>query len=131
MNDFRVAARGNATTFPLPWESLLNHLQAATSNPETGKPLPHTGAELREFVSVILKTQDEEPDKEALSKFIHQAVVRRHVVVDLILCSTLPLWQGTMSQRCSASKFQRGKKFWTSLNLGTSEWLSLLSSNIA
>ena len=85
MNEFRVAARGNATTFPLPWENLLDILQATTDAVGAGTPLPHTGTELKNFVSVILKSNEPVENEESLSKFIHQAVVRRQVVIDLIL----------------------------------------------
>ena len=78
MNRHRMGARGNATSFPLPWQDLLLQL-------EGGKPdLPHTGEALSSFVSVLLKTSDEEETKESMGRFIHQALVRRHVVIDLI-----------------------------------------------
>ena len=85
MNEFRVAARGNATTFPLPWENLLDILEGTLNNDGPASLLPHIGKDLKNFVSVILKSNDPIENPESLSKFIHQAVVRRHVVVDLIL----------------------------------------------
>ena len=78
MNRHRVGARGNATSFPLPWQNLLQQLQG--DEPD----LPHTGVALSSFVSVLLKTSDEDDTKESLAKFIHQALVRRDVVVTLI-----------------------------------------------
>ena len=52
MQRHRMGARGNATSFPLPWQDLLMQLK--------GEPdLPHTGETLSEFVSVLLKTWDE------------------------------------------------------------------------
>ena len=76
MPQHRMGARGNATTFPLPWQELLNQLEGCPD-------LPHTGAELADVVSVILKTSDEE-NPEGMANFIHQALVRRDVVVQLI-----------------------------------------------
>ncbi len=38
---------------------------------------------MSDFVSVLLKTNDED-SKESMAAFIHQAIVRRHVVVELI-----------------------------------------------
>ena len=46
--------------------------------------LLHTGVALSSFVNVLLKTSDEDDTKESLSKFIHQALVRRDVVISLI-----------------------------------------------
>ena len=77
MQRHRMGARGNATSFPLPWQDLLLQLK--------GKPdLPHTEDTLSNFVSILLKTSDEGDTKEALVKFIHQALVRRDVVIELI-----------------------------------------------
>ena len=78
MNRHRMGARGNATSFPLPWQNLLQQLQG--DEPD----LPHTGVALSSFVNVLLKTSDEDDTKESLAKFIHQALVRREVVVTLI-----------------------------------------------
>ena len=61
MQRHRVGARGNATTFPLPWEMLLRELQnidtvdAASSSVQ----LPRTGKELQHVVQILLKTNDE------------------------------------------------------------------------
>ena len=78
MNRHRMGARGNATSFPLPWQDLLRQLQ------DDAPDLPHTGEALSSFVSVLLKTSDEGDTKESLAKFIHQALVRRDVVIALI-----------------------------------------------
>ena len=78
MNRHRMGARGNATSFPLPWQDLLRQLQ------DDAPELPHTGEALSSFVSVLLKTSDEGDSKESLAKFIHQALVRRDVVISLI-----------------------------------------------
>ena len=77
MNQHRMGARGNATSFPLPCEDLLRQLKGTAD-------LPHTGETFSIFVSVLLKASDEGDTKEALSKFIHQALVRRDVVITLI-----------------------------------------------
>ena len=56
-NRHRMAARGNATSFPLPWEDLLKQLQNANEMAELGKQiaLPRTGTHLAEVVSILLK----------------------------------------------------------------------------
>lgn len=81
----RLAARGNATTFPLAWEDMLQHLETATSQAAAGSlRLPRVGVELAETVSVIIKTMETSRDKQALSQVIHQARVRRAVVLQLL-----------------------------------------------
>jgi hypothetical protein len=80
-----MGARGNATSFPLPWSDLLNDLvsldevQEAQQTPE----LPWTGEELADKVSILLKTFDDEC-AESMAKVVHQALVRRHVVLQLM-----------------------------------------------
>eukprot|EP00972_Heterocapsa_arctica_P014295 2103701-Heterocapsa_arctica.AAC.1 len=51
----------------------------STSAPD----LPWTGAALADKVSILLKTNEEE-DPASMANFIHQAVVRRDVVISLI-----------------------------------------------
>ena len=81
----RLAARGNATTFPLAWEDMLRHLETAAAQASSGSlKLPRLGSELAETMSVIIKTMETSRDKEALSQVIHQARVRRAVVLKLI-----------------------------------------------
>ncbi len=46
--------------------------------------MPKVCRDLAHVVQVLLKT-NESDDRDALSKFVHQARVRRHVVVDRIL----------------------------------------------
>ena len=46
--------------------------------------LPRSGEELANWVSILLKTSDAMDTKEGLARFIHQAFVRRDVVVELI-----------------------------------------------
>ena len=77
----RLAARGNATTFPLAWEDILRHLETAESGAVS---LPRTGVELAETVSVILKSMQANQDTEGLGKVIRQARVRRAVVLQLL-----------------------------------------------
>lgn len=86
MNRHRMAVRGNATTFPLAWEDLLQQLQELDG--EAAKrscvaALPHTGSKLRELVSVIVKTPRPQEAGD-LGRIIHQARVRRAVVVRLL-----------------------------------------------
>ena len=87
MQRHRVGARGNATTFLLPWESVLSELrrleeQAASA--QQGPDLPRTGDDLRVIVQVLLKTNDEDK-RESLKHFIHPANVNREKVVRCIL----------------------------------------------
>ena len=81
----RMGARGNATSFPLPWQELLAELQRQSANESDGAApdLPWTGEELSNFVSILLKTSEEDNPK-SMASFIHQARVRRDVVVKLI-----------------------------------------------
>ena len=84
MQRHRVGARGNAMTFLLPFESLLDELQRlddeTAANQERGD-LPRSGNQLKYVVQVLLKTNDEEK-RYNLKNFIHQAKVRRHKVVE-------------------------------------------------
>ena len=86
MQRHRQGARGNATTFLLDWEQLLQQFRAYEQNvaPRDGALLPRAGEDLQKFVSIVLKTKDEELDGTNLAKLIHQARVRRRVVVRLI-----------------------------------------------
>ena len=64
----RIAARGNATTFPLPWEHVLTQLQnLEEARAHTAAPplLPRTGQELSDFVTVLLKTCDGQVTEES------------------------------------------------------------------
>ena len=86
MHRHRVGARGTATTFPMPWQALLAELQKLDAEGAQGEApdVPKVGRDLAHVVQVLLKT-NESDDRDALSKFVHQARVRRHVVVDRIL----------------------------------------------
>ena len=81
----RMGARGNATSFPLPWQDILAALQHADKDSAASRApdLPWVGKELSDFVSVVLKTSEEDNPK-TMAKFVHQALVRREVVVTLI-----------------------------------------------
>ena len=59
--DMRVAARGNATSFLMPWQSLLAELRRQEEKEEAGGTridLPVSGEELRSVVQVLLKCND-------------------------------------------------------------------------
>ncbi|CAJ1362642.1 unnamed protein product [Effrenium voratum] len=79
----RFGARGNALSFPLPWEDVLQALQAGGGR---AAALPRSGAELGQLVRVLLKTNKKGKTTDAEIKgLIHQANVRREVVVNLVL----------------------------------------------
>ena len=81
-----MAARGNATSFPLPWQDLMGQLQDSERLVALGQntPLPRTGAQLSEVVSILLQTAGGDDAAKEATHFIHQARVRRNVVVELI-----------------------------------------------
>ena len=87
MNKHRMAARGNATSCPLPWQDLLKQLTEGAKMEELGRSasLPRTGQELAHVVSISLKTPNAKDDADVnMVRVIHQAMVRRSVVVQLI-----------------------------------------------
>ena len=81
----RMGARGNATSFPLPWSDLLSELVRldSTQTWSAVPDLPSTGEQLSDKFSVLLKTFDDE-HADAMAKVVHQAHVRRNVVLQLI-----------------------------------------------
>ena len=81
----RMGARGNATSFPLPWSSLLSELLRldAQQDGQDQADLPWTGEQLADKISVLLKTNDED-HAQSMANFVHQALVRREVVLQLI-----------------------------------------------
>ena len=85
-NQYRMAARGNVTSFPLPWGDLLQQLHTGENMEELSDlvSLPRTGEDLTHVVSVLLKTADADDSEKGLARLIHQAMVRRDVVVKLI-----------------------------------------------
>ena len=78
-----MAARGNATSFPLPWHDFVQQLQAGDDQtaPSNLIALPRTGEYLANFVSALVKTADATESDKYLARLIHQAMVRRDVVV--------------------------------------------------
>ena len=60
--DSRVHARGNATTFLMPWQSILSELQKLETGQEGSESpdLPLTGSQLQSVVQVLLKCSDDE-----------------------------------------------------------------------
>ena len=110
MNRQRMAVRGNATTFPLAWEDLLQQLQDLEKKPlqkAARLKLPHCGAKLREVVNVIVKSHKRHETLD-VSRIVHQARVRRAVVVRLIedaVARGHPAFQGIeMEQMYSEAK---------------------------
>ena len=86
-NKFRMAGRGNAVSFPMPWHDLLQQLKGQESaSKENARVLPRTGEDLAHTVSVLLKTADTSERDRSLAHLIHQATVRRDVVTALIAC---------------------------------------------
>ena len=77
----RMACRGNGTSFPLPWHDLLKQLK---NGEQQSVSLPRVGAELADTVSILLKTAGGGADEKSSARLIHQARVRRSVVVALI-----------------------------------------------
>eukprot|EP00959_Pyramimonas_sp_CCMP1952_P322714 6752907-Pyramimonas_sp.AAC.1 len=61
-DEVRMAARGNATSFPMPWTDLLAQLTAADETAAEGHapPLLRAGAELAGAASVIVKSSDDD-----------------------------------------------------------------------
>lgn len=85
MHRRRVGARGNATTFPMLRHPILAELMKLDQDGASGKfpELLRTGEDLKHVLQVLLKTNDED-ERDNLKHLIHQARVRRHVVVNLI-----------------------------------------------
>ena len=56
-NEHRMAARGNASSCPLPWQGLMKQLQYGLVMEELGRSvsLPRTGQELTHAVSILFK----------------------------------------------------------------------------
>eukprot|EP00959_Pyramimonas_sp_CCMP1952_P454012 9469220-Pyramimonas_sp.AAC.1 len=62
-NARRVAARANATPFPMPWADMIAQLSAADEASEATPPsLPRTGSELAGGMSCLLYTSDAADD---------------------------------------------------------------------
>ena len=86
MNRHRLCAKGNATTFPLQWEDLLSELERLnpTASAAATCRLPHVGDELRDKIAVLIKVGNKQEGATVPQRIIHQAVVRRQVVIGLI-----------------------------------------------
>ena len=76
----RQGARGNVTSYPLPWLDLLARL--ATMEGAAAPELPRCGQELADTAQVLLRTGGLEA--EDTKRFLHAARVRRRVVLDLL-----------------------------------------------
>eukprot|EP00959_Pyramimonas_sp_CCMP1952_P173005 3615405-Pyramimonas_sp.AAC.1 len=85
-NARRMAARGNATSFPMSWTDMFAQLTALEEGASKARPpsAPRTGTELADVVSVILKSGGDDDTAASMAKFVHQALVRREVVARLI-----------------------------------------------
>ena len=85
MNRHRVGGRGNATTFPMPWQSILTELlrMEEDSERQVAPDRPKVGEGFQHVVQVPLRANDEEK-RDNLKNFVHPARVRRHVVVNWI-----------------------------------------------
>eukprot|EP00435_Cladocopium_sp_Y103_P052258 s774_g16.t1 len=81
----RLVARGNATTFPLAWEELLQSMQEAAEQAHEGTlRLPKVGADLSAVMSVIIKAGGPNSNLADSASIIHQARVRRTIVLELL-----------------------------------------------
>ena len=83
-NKHRMAGRGNATSFPLPWEDLLKQLQDGEELEKLGQQVSLPRTELGNIVSVLLKTAAGDDTERDVARLIHQCTVRRDIVVSLI-----------------------------------------------
>ena len=85
MQRHTVGTRGNATSFPMPWEEILRMLKDVDeeSDGAAGLDLPHSGEELVRWVQVLLKTSGDNSEDD-MKGLVHQASVRADVVVALI-----------------------------------------------
>ena len=87
MQQHPVGARGNATTFLLPWESSLLELQRReddASDRGAAPIVPRTGRELQYAVQVLLNTNGEDK-RDGLKHFIYQVQMNRAKVGKCIL----------------------------------------------
>jgi hypothetical protein len=84
MQRHTIGTRGNATSFPMPWEEILRMLQDVDQTEDSGAlDLPHSGEELVRWAQVLLKTSGDE-GVDDMKGLVHQASVRADVVVSLI-----------------------------------------------
>ena len=84
MQRHTIGTRGNATSFPMPWQEILRMLSDIDDQADsTGVDLPHSGEELVRWAQVLLKTSGDE-GLDDMKGLVHQASVRSNVVVALI-----------------------------------------------
>jgi len=84
MQRHTIGTRGNATSFPMPWQEILRMLEEV--EPTEAAPavdLPHSGEELVRWAQVLLKTSGDD-GVDDMKGLVHQASVRADVVVALI-----------------------------------------------
>ena len=82
-NEHRMAARGNATSFPLPWQDLWTQFSETAKLEELGKSvsLPRIGEELIHVVSILLKTSNAKDDADnnvALNEKTRPSSIQEH-----------------------------------------------------
>ena len=82
MQRHTIGTRGNATSFPMPWQEILRMLQDVDRSAENSAEmdLPHTGEQLFSWVQVLLKTSGDD-GLDDMKGLVHQATVRADVVV--------------------------------------------------
>ena len=75
-----MAARGNATSFPLPWHDLLQQLQQNDDDASAQHRvvLPRKGEDLADVVFVLLNIADAKDSDKDVARLVHQAIVRRY-----------------------------------------------------
>ena len=102
MQRHRLGVRGNVTSFPLPWQSLLQELQRLDQHHSEQKTpdLPRVGKDLAYVVQVLLKTADSE-SKPNLERLMHQATL------DAKLSSTESLKQRRASTEPTSMSMNR------------------------
>ena len=84
MQRHTIGTRGNATSFPMPWQEIMRMLQDVEPTEETpAVDLPHSGEELVRWAQVLLKTSGDDGIDD-MKGLVHQASVRADVVVALI-----------------------------------------------
>ena len=85
-DEHRMAARGNATSFPLPWQDLLKQLSDGAAMEELRRSVssPRTGQGLTHVVSMLLKASAQDDSDVDMARFIRQAMVQRSYVVKLL-----------------------------------------------
>ena len=75
---YRTAARGNATSYHMPWEDILKSLSKVCADPELSM-LPHDEDTLARLVGFQLRSNSTD-----VAKFFKQAQLRAHVVLKLL-----------------------------------------------